>query len=158
MGGAAIRVDDFVAPGPDVRVRFRVTDAGSETVVEAAIDDFELRGYSIADDGNIATLRFSDTAGFALEWDAVPGAPDAVFDVARGDVSQIGPGAGVIDLGALTCIASGVTGTSFVLDPSEVPPPDTAWFYVTRFRLGQTVADWGRASDTTPRTSTTPCP
>lgn len=153
-----LRVDDFVAAGPDVRVRFRVTDDGSETVVEAAIDELEIRGYSLTDDGRIDSLRFSGADGLTVEWDAVPGAPDAVFDMARGDLAQVVTGGVTIDLGALTCLGSGIGGTTFTLDAGEVPPPDTAWFYVTRFRLGLTEGDWGRASDGTPRNTSTTCP
>jgi hypothetical protein len=39
-------VTDFVAAGPAVRVRFRATDAGNDSTVEAAIDDFRVDAFS----------------------------------------------------------------------------------------------------------------
>ena len=49
----SFRLADFVAPTANVRIRFVVADAGSSSVVEAAIDDVQVRRYRCDLDGDL---------------------------------------------------------------------------------------------------------
>ncbi len=152
---AAVRLDDVAAPGPDVRLRFRANDDGLANTVEAAIDDLAIRGFALATQGQVGGVRLSGAASTVLSWDAVTGAADAVYDVARGDLAAL---AGSVDLGPLTCIEedSADTTTSGDAD-TDVPVPGSGFFYVVRFNLGMSVGEWGRSSDGLERTGAGGC-
>lgn len=154
---AGARLDDVVAPGPDIRLRYRAGDWGTDNSVEVALDELEIRGYPLATDGNIRELRFNDAAGSVLEWQAVPGGAGATYEVVRGDVASLSAGGGLVDLGALTCVASAFSGTTVTLGGGD-PPSGVAWFYVARFELGHSAGEWGRASDGSIRTGSGGCP
>jgi len=149
---AAVRLDELIPLGADVRLRFQAIDEGAETLVEAAIDDLEIRGFSLASQGIPTEVRMPATAGGLLDWEPVPGAADAVYDVVRGDVADLTRSAAGVVLGSLTCVEedSANTATSADLD-AAVPPSGTAWFYLVRFELGFSVGGWGNASDGSPR-------
>jgi hypothetical protein len=151
-----MRLDDFVRPGPEIRLRFRATDDGPDNVVEAAIDDLEIRGFSLATQGDVADVRFSDAGGATIEWDPVPGAPDAVFAVVRGDLAQLAESAGAVDLGPLTCVGSGLPDPSVEIG-GESPPPGQGWFYLARFTLGFSEGHWGRSSSGLERSGSGGC-
>jgi hypothetical protein len=148
------RLDDVVAPAAGTRLRFRAVDAPPDHVVEAAIDELRLLGYSIASDGDVAGVRLFDPDATIVEWQPVPGGEGAVYDVVRGDVAALGPG----QLGALTCVESNSTDTSTEGSPdAERPATGAAFFYLVRFELGFSTGEWGRASDGTVRTGTGGC-
>ena len=74
VGGGWIQhqftVDDFVAPTSNVRVRFVASDAGSGSVVEAAVDDFEVLGVAceaLAADAVDLSAAAGGTVHFTLE-------------------------------------------------------------------------------------------
>lgn len=150
------RLDDVLRPGSDVRIRFRASDTGEDGLVEVAIDDLELRGYSLTAQGIVSGLRFTGAGAVQVEWDPVPGAADAVYEVVRGDLDALAAAAGVVDLGELTCIDSAAPGTSLTLD-SETPAPGTGWFYLARFELGFSTGEWGRGSGGEIRTGSGGC-
>jgi choice-of-anchor B domain-containing protein len=56
------RVADFVAPSATVRVRFRADDAGSGSVIEAAVDDFRIDDTACS---GYAAFCFGDGSGIA---------------------------------------------------------------------------------------------
>lgn len=152
---ASARLDDLVAPGADVRLRFRASDTGVDHVVEAAIDDLEIRGYSLVTQGEIGGVMLGGAAATALQWNAVAGAPDAVFDVVRGDLDQL---AGSVDLGPLTCIEDDSQDSSTSGDAdTATPAPGEGFFYVVRFELGDSVGGYGAGSDGGTRTGTGGC-
>ncbi|MFN0059312.1 MAG: hypothetical protein ACKVX7_12730 [Planctomycetota bacterium] len=77
------RVADFVTPSATVRVRFRASDTGAASIIEAAIDDFAVRDYVCGPVGGIFTrgdcngsgqFDISD-ASFLLLQLFVPGSP-----------------------------------------------------------------------------------
>jgi hypothetical protein len=142
-----VRLDDLVAPGPDVRFRFRANDSGVNHIVEAAIDDLVIRGYDMATQGQIAGVRLAGGAATVVQWQPLTGAPDAVYDVARGDLSNLASVPQGVDLGPLVCIEdnSPDTSTSGNVD-TAVPPAGSGFFYVVRFNLGHTLGEWGRGS------------
>jgi hypothetical protein len=150
-----VRLDDTLQPGPDVRLRFRAFDDGQDNIVEVAIDELEIRGFSIAAQGRIADLRFSNPQQAA--WQPVPGADDLEYEIVRGDLGSLSSDVLAVDLGSLTCVQSSLAGTSVTLD-SEVPPSGAGWFYLARFRLGFSSGDLGTSSDGTPRSGSGGCP
>jgi len=151
----AARLDDVAAPAVDTRLRFRVSDLGVDNVVEAAVDDVEIRGFDRAL-GVVSTLRFPDGSG-AVEWDAVPGAADATYELVRGDLANLVGDGDEIDLGPLTCVEAAAAGQNTVLQDGS-PPEGTGWFYLARFHLGLTTGPWGAASDGTLRNGPVSCP
>jgi hypothetical protein len=125
-------------------------------VVEAAIDDLELRGYSLATQGEVRGLQLGGGASTMLSWLPMPPA-SVSYDMVRGDLGALSGGAGGVSLGALTCLANDLVGTSFGPD-AALPPASTGWFYLVRFRLGLSVGDYGKGSAGGLRSGTGGCP
>ena len=83
------------------------------------------------------TLTVSDTAATPLvTFDPVPGA--ATYDILRGALGALTPGAGVIDLGAVVCLendspdpTTGPAGPTGHAD-AQAPAPGTGFFYLFR--------------------------
>jgi len=152
-------LDPLVALGPDVRFRFQARDLLIENVVEAALDDFELRGFSIPTQGRIGGLLLGGGANTVMQWDGVSGGAGAVYDVLRGDLSVLsGDGSGV-SLGALSCIEndSNDTATSGGDTDSTIPVPGQGFFYLVRFQFGLTSGDLGAGSAGGVRTGSGGC-
>jgi hypothetical protein len=155
---AAVRLDDVAAPTADVRLRVRANDGVIDNTVEAAIDDLTIRGYGLAAQGQIVNVALSGGATTVLDWDVVTGAPDALYDVARGDLANLGGAGGGVTLGPLTCIEENSIDTSTAGDAdSAVPAVGEAFFYVVRFNLGFSTGEWGRGSAGGLRTGTGGC-
>jgi hypothetical protein len=152
----SVRLDDFIKPGAETQIRFTAMDMGEDNIVEAAIDELEIRGYSLESQGRISGLKLTGPGDTGFEWEAVPGAPDATYEIVRGDLAALAGDAGGVDLGSLTCIEPAATGTTFAAD-SEVPPPGAIWFYLARFNLGFSSGDWGTGSAGGPRMGTEGC-
>jgi len=143
-----LRLDDFARPGSMTRLRFRVSDDGPDNAVEAAVDDLEIRGFSLKTQGRVGGLRFTDPAATTFEWQAVLGADDAVYEIVRGDLANLVRDADAIDVGPLTCLAADVSGTASMAPAiAENPPPGVGWFYLARFRLGYSEGLWGSGSN-----------
>jgi hypothetical protein len=155
----SIRLDDVVAPGPDIRFRFRASDTGTNNTVEAAIDDLEIRAFAVPDDGHVVPgVAVSDPADTVLDWGQVFGAPDAVYDVVRGDLATLSEGPGGIDLGALTCIESDSVDTTTAGDAdTDTPSVGAGFFYLVRFELGFSVGGYGQGTSSGERTGTGGC-
>lgn len=142
------RLEDFVSPGADVRFRFRAQDGGVETVVEAAVDDFEIRGYDLVTQGRVPGVRVDGVAATVVSWDAVPGASSATYDVERGDLGALSGGGGGVSLGPLQCVVNDIVAQSTVGDEdTDTPAPGAAYFYLVRFRTGAGEGDLGTGSD-----------
>ncbi len=76
-----------------------------------------------------------------LEWEPVFRADS--YDVIRGDVSQLRPGADV-DLGPVACLAR--TSVDSTARDSSLPEPGTAFFYLVRYRRVRTISEYGWSS------------
>jgi hypothetical protein len=156
--GTSVRLDDLVAPGPDIRFRFRASDTGTNNNVEAAVDDLEIRGFSLLTQGDISGVVVSDAADTVVDWNAALGAPDAVYDVVRGDLSSLSEGPGGIDLGTLTCVEGDSIDTTTAGDAdTAVPPPGAGFFYLVRFELGLSVGGYGQGTSSGERTGAGGC-
>jgi carboxypeptidase T len=142
----SVRLDDAIRPAGEVQFRFTAMDAGEDNVVEVAIDELEIRGYSLSSQGKVSGLILSWPGDPGFEWQPVPGAPDATFEIVRGDIADLSGDAGGVDLGSLTCVEPAARGTSHPSDP-EMPPSGTIWFYLVRFNLGLSSGDWGTGSE-----------
>jgi len=154
----SVRLDDLVAPGPDIRFRFRASDTGTDNTVEAAIDDLELRGFSLLAQGDVSGVIVGDAADTVVGWNSALGAPDAVYDVVRGDLSSLSEGPGGIDLGTLTCIESDSVDTTTAGDAdTDAPAVGTGFFYLVRFELGMSVGGYGQGTSSGERTGTGGC-
>jgi hypothetical protein len=137
-------LDEVVAPGVETRLRFRALDAAPDHVVEAAVDDVRITGYSRGSDGDVSGVTASGGEQTVLSWNAVPGAAGTVYDVSRGDLSAL---AGSVDLGPLVCIEENSADTSTEGDAdAEIPAPGEGFFYVIRFQLGHSTGSWGWGS------------
>jgi len=154
----SLRVDDTVQPGADTRFRFRVTDDGDDHIVEASIDEFGLRGFAMATQGKVDDLRLLDASTGSVSWSPVVGPGDIVYDLVRGELSALSTDGSSVDLGPLTCLVADLASPSTVV-VDGLPPVGAGWFYQVRFRLGQTIGDWGVASQGVERQASAPvCP
>lgn len=152
-------IDSVVAPGAGVRFRFRASDLGADNIVEAAVDDFELRGFSLALQGEVRGVSLSGGASTVLSWQAVPGGAGAVYDVVRGNVANLSGGAAGVNLGALTCIENDSTDTATASTPdTTLPAPSESFFYLVRFRLGLSLGGYGTGSAGGSRAGSSGCP
>jgi hypothetical protein len=156
--GTSVRLDDLVAPGPDIRFRFRASDTGTDNTVEAAVDDLEVRGFSLSTQGDVSGVVVNDAADTVVDWNAALGAPDAVYDIVRGDLSSLSEGPGGIDLGTLTCIESDSVDTTTAGDAdTAVPSVGAGFFYLIRFELGLSVGGYGPGTSLGERSGTGGC-
>jgi hypothetical protein len=145
---ASALLDELLLPGPSVRLRFRVADVGADHLVEGALDELQIRGYSLEQDGRVEDLRLSGGAATLLQWAPVPGGPELRYDVVRGELAALAAGDGTVELGALDCLEQGSLDTSTAGDlDDELPPPGGGRFYLVRLRLGLSRGLWGAASD-----------
>ena len=150
--GATGLLDEVLLPGADVRFRFRVQDGAGENVVEGALDELRVLGYSLAGDGEVAGVTLAGGPATVLDWNPVPGGSGVEYDVVRGELAALAAGPGGIDLGGLTCIEQGSPDSSTAGNPDEQPlPPGTGRFYLVRFRLGLSQGGWGAGSAGLPR-------
>jgi len=86
------------------------------------------------------------------------GAPDAVYDVVRGDLSSLSEGPGGVDLGTLTCIEGDSVDTTTTGDAdTDTPAPGAGFFYLVRFELGFSVGGYGQGSSTGERSGAGGC-
>jgi formylglycine-generating enzyme required for sulfatase activity len=100
----------------------------------------------------MTNLRAFDAAATWFEWDA-PGMSGVVYDLVRGDVSNLSGDAGGIALGPLTCIENDSPDeSSQSLPDTGTPPVGAAFFYLVRFQQGPAVGPWGFGSDGRGRT------
>jgi hypothetical protein len=154
-----VRLDDFVAPGPDVRFRFRVTDQGTDQVVEGAVDDLVVRAFDVVAQGRVTGVRVDGGASTVLSWTGVPGGDGAVYDVVRGDLDALGGDATGVTLGPLTCIEDDSTDLDTTGDEDlAIPAPGAGYFYLVRFELGLGGGDLGAGSGGGVREGTGGCP
>ena len=94
-------------------VHFRVDDQGpgaQDLVIEGAVDDFALRGFSRDVQGEVGGVDATGGIATLVAWDAVPGGPGLVYDVARGDLAALGGGGGGVTLGALSVSRGEING------------------------------------------------
>ena len=82
-----------------------------------------------------------------LAWNPVLQADS--FDLVRGDVGHLRMNGGTVDLGPVTCLAQRVSLPS--VSDRDIPQPGQAFFYVTRYRRGGTLSEYGWASTDEPR-------
>ncbi|HXV75891.1 MAG TPA: M14 family zinc carboxypeptidase [Candidatus Polarisedimenticolaceae bacterium] len=150
----SLLLDTIAELGPSIRVRFRAIDAGADHVVEAAIDEVELRGYSLAGQGGVSGLTWAG-GRTRLEWSPVPGGGQAGYQVARGALDALAAAADEIALGVIDCFDT-APGETF-LDDADSPAPGAGWFYVVRFRLGFSIGDWGSGTGGLPRIAEPDC-
>lgn len=154
-----VRLDDLVAPGPDVRFRFRVADVGANHLVEGAVDDLVVRAFDVATQGRVGGVRVDGGATTSVSWNAVPGGDGAVYDVVRGDLASLAGDASGVDLGALTCIEDDSTDLDTTGDEDvTIPASGSGYFYLVRFELGLGGGDLGTGSAGGLREGTGGCP
>lgn len=150
-------IDHVVPPGPSIRFRFRTADLGADNIVEGAIDEVELHGFSISAQGEVRQLVVTGGANSQISWSAVPGGSSVTYDVVRGDLAALSGGASGVELGPLSCIENDSPDTSSPVDPT-LPSPGAGYFYLVRFRLGLSVGGFGSGSAGGTRTGTAGCP
>lgn len=156
--GTSRRLDELIPLGPAVRFRFRAADLPPDHVVEAALDEVVIRGYSLDIEGEVSGLRVSGEEATVLDWNPVPGGEGALFDVERGELLSLGGGPAGVNLGPLSCIEDGSPDTSTSGDPDlETPAPGTGRFYLVRFELGFSRGGYGRGSEGGTRSGSAGC-
>jgi hypothetical protein len=151
------RVDlDTILPlNNAMQLRLVARDTGLLNVVEAAVDDFSIRAFEIAVDGNVGDLQVDGGSAGNLSWQATPGATAGSYDVVRGNLAELSAGAGSVHLGALTCIEE--NSPDLASSDATIPPVGGGFFYLVRFELGFSVGPWGFGSGGDERTGSGGC-
>ena len=133
-------------PGFDVpNVRAEAQDCAGNTGSDAR--DIPLTPPLIQQDCQPALGMAKLPGTTEISW--IPVFEAEAYDVVRGDVQNLGAGAGMVDLGAVTCVADDTTDTT--VTDSAVPPPNTTWFYVVRTTHFGNTSDYGWSSSDEPR-------
>jgi hypothetical protein len=70
--------------------------------------------------------------------------PAQGYDIVRGELSSVSESAGVVDLGAVSCLGSGLPQPTVVDDTD--PAPQVVWFYLARWVFGPTTTEYGWSS------------
>ena len=91
------------------------------------------------------TLQVSGATSTALSWDAAAGAH--TYDACRGSLANLAPGAGVVNLGPLTCLEQDSPDIDTVgFEDTATPSPGTGFFYLVRPKDGLTAPSYGQDS------------
>ena len=167
-GGNVMEFTEAV-PEPDIR-RIRGGSwkvAGSNMTarefddVMHSSDQFDDLGFRMANraPADVTNLRGFDPVVTYFDWDPVTGESGAVYDLVRGDVSNLGGDAGGVNLGPLICIENdSADETSQTTPDVDVPASAAAFFYVVRVHYGAGIGPWGFGSEGQERTGTGGCP
>jgi hypothetical protein len=82
-----------------------------------------------------------------VTWDPIPGAPDVVYDVVRGDLENLREMPGAIELGPLTCIEEDSPDTTTAgNEDRERPGAGRGFFYLVRYDVGVNTGPLGVGS------------
>jgi hypothetical protein len=145
----------YFAGGPDWLTGSRVEY--EDPWWESSIIGFRVAG-AVPPAGEVANLRAFDPAATYFEWDAVPGGNGAVYDLVRGDVSNLSGNASAVDLGTLTCIEDDSPDATSLTDPdAAAPAPGAAFFDLVRFQEGAVAGSWGFGGEGGERAGTGGC-
>ena len=107
---------------------------------------------------DVTNLNAFDSVATYFEWNPLLGGSATLYDLARGDLANLSGNASAVNLGPLTCIENDSLDESSQGDPdTEMPAPNTAFFYVVRFQEGPMIGPWGFGSDGGERTGTGGC-
>jgi formylglycine-generating enzyme required for sulfatase activity len=107
---------------------------------------------------DVMNLRGFDSADTYFDWDPVTGESGAVYDLVRGELSNLSGDASGVGLGPLTCIEDDSPDETSQSDPDvDVPASGSVFFYVVRFHNGAVIGPWGFGSAGQERTGTGGC-
>jgi DNA-binding beta-propeller fold protein YncE len=134
------RVADFLPPTANMRLRFVAQDLGSDSIVEAAVDDLVVLPVCCEPLSAFTEIAVEEAGGDAtLSWGAHPG---AAFDVAGGTLSVLHLEGGVASAGCLAVDLRSVAWT----DPRPDPAPGEGYYYLVRARTDCQTGSWGADS------------
>jgi len=138
-GSRSVKLD---TPWGEFGGPFGVDGNGGRVVFKSYPDRFGCREeLLLADFDTQATIRPGKEAPTVVEWDADPRAVH--YDVIRGDVGDLAPGAGdTVDLGTVTCLENDTynTSTAGADADTDQPAPGQVFFFVHRFSPGGNAA------------------
>jgi formylglycine-generating enzyme len=123
-------------------------------------DQFSDLGFRVATlrGTDVTNLRGFDPAATYFEWDPMPGGSDTIYDLVRGELTNLSGNASGVDLGPLTCIENDSDDESSQTHPdTEMPAPNTVLFYLVRFQQGPVIGPWGFGSEGGERAGTGGC-
>lgn len=144
---SSARVADFVTPTANVRLRFIADDAGTGSIIEAAVDDVSVTdcascsGIAAPGEPLGLTAQRRDTTLADLAWTAVPGA--ASYDVYRGAAANASD---------LACLQARRVPNA-TTDDGQLPAPGGSLFYVVGARNCAGTSGLGNG-----RVPAVPCP
>jgi hypothetical protein len=91
-----------------------------------------------------ADLRVVHLGGGSANVSFAPSFDAERYDIVRGDVGALAPGPSSVDLGTVACLADDITATTTTA--AALPAPGSAFFYLSRYEHGPTVAEYGWSS------------
>lgn len=128
-------------------ITYLVTVVGGATSTATALVEAPLDLGGVVDPMVLSVEE--TTSGTLVTWETVPAA--LRYDVIRGRVGAISALADAIDLGAVVCVANGVTGTSTAgWEDASQPGPGEAFFYLAQFH-GPLASTYGAPDAAAPR-------
>ena len=150
-----VALDTILPLGSSMQLRLIARDEGLLNVVEAAVDEFELRAYQTTTDGDVKSLHVDGGAAGDISWAATPGAAGGTYDIVRGDLASLSVGAGTVNLGPLTCIEE--NSANLTATDASLPPVGAGYYYLARFELGFSLGPWGFGTGGDERTGSGGC-
>ncbi len=152
IGGAAIGTPDFEVllraerdgngPGRTYTVTYQASDhSGNAAVAMTEVVVPHDMGQGVEP----LNLLLESARSTTLIWSPVDGARE--YDVIRGDSANLRIDGSDIDLGQVTCVAQGITGTTTAgYEDTAVPEPGQVFFYVVQYNDGTQDSSYGSES------------
>jgi hypothetical protein len=149
----------FASGTPRNNPAIAVDESGDRVVFTGHLNSTGMNGnlaseVFLADFSGLPQFEISGSSPTVLRWEPDP--RGVRYDVIRGDLANLAPGAGTIELGPVVCLAGNVAepASTGIVDP-ETPSPGQGFFFLYRWSDGTPFdpGSWGQGTGGDERTA-----